>query len=116
MKMNQIQMVNIIFKQTSTSSKFTTRMLKQSLSNEQKNLTTKHRSHQSKPDSSGYTICGAGLAALAKMVFERIAGLPFLQSTRVRFLIINRCSFIGFHFFTPAKSIMTISLSVENEN
>jgi len=40
-----------------------------------KKPTTKHRSHQSKPDSSGYTICGAGFAALAIMVFERIAGL-----------------------------------------
>jgi len=65
-----------------------------------KNFTTKNRSFQSKPNSSGYTICGAGLAALAKMVFEWIAGLPFQQSTTVRFLNINACSFKGFHFFT----------------
>jgi len=52
----------------------------------------------SQPDRSGYAICGAGLAALAKMVFERIAGLPFQQSTRVRFLIINTFSFKGFYF------------------
>jgi len=95
---------------------FATRILEQCVCNAQKNQPKKNQSHQPKPDSSGYTICGAGLAALAKMVFERIAGLPFPQSTTVRFLIINRCSFIGFHFFTPAKSIMTKSLSVEKEN
>jgi len=63
-----------------------------------KTFATKPQSHHPKPDSSGYTICGAGLAALAKMVFERIAGLPFQQSTRVRFLIINTFSFKGFYF------------------
>ena len=68
--------------------------------NTQKNFATKNRSFHSKPDSSGYTICGAGLAALAKMVFEWIAGLPFLQSTRVPFLIINTSNFKGFYFFT----------------
>jgi len=68
--------------------------------NTQKFFTTKPQSHQSKPDSSGYTICGAGFAAWAKMVFERIAGLPFQQSTTARFLIINTCSFKGIHFFT----------------
>jgi len=66
----------------------------------QKTFATKPQSHQSKPDSSGYTICGAGFAAVAKMVFERIAGLPFQQSTTARFLIINAYSFKGFHFFT----------------
>jgi len=67
-----------------------TRLLEQCVSNApKKTFATKPKSYQSKPDSSGYAICGAGKAALAKMVFERIAGLPFQQSTRVRFLIIN---------------------------
>jgi len=38
---------------------------------QKKNFATKNRSFQSKPNSSGYTICGAGLSALAKT--ERIA-------------------------------------------
>jgi len=39
-----------------------------------KTFATKPQSHHPKPDRSGYTICGAGFAALAKMVFEWTAG------------------------------------------
>jgi len=76
-------------------------MLEQCLSNTQKKpLQQSPKATNLNPIASGYTICGAGFAALAKMVFERIAGLPFQQSSTVRFLIINTCSFKGFHFFT----------------